>query len=610
MLTISAANIHFSWRALRRLWLMAATLLILACIITANHTWANTPFAESPDKVFGNLKNAQTPTFLPVEQAYQLSPLIRNNQLILNWTIADGYYLYRSKITAEVNVDGNIIPLTLQLPKGISKHDEFFGEMEVYYQQVDAIATELPNTGEMQLTVTSQGCADAGLCYPPYKQFFTIDPNTSTITQNPTPAINQPIPQNTSDFSSSQFTTWILVLSSAFIGGLILNLMPCVFPVLSLKVLSFLRDEEHNHAIHGLSYTFGVVISFIGIALLLLTLRETGSALGWGYQLQSPWFVALLIYLFFTLALNLSGFFEFKGIGINSGNTLTQQSGYSGSFATGLLATLVASPCTAPFMGAALGFAITQPTAYALWIFIFLGLGMATPVLVLSLSPALLKYLPKPGTWMLTFKKLLAFPLYATALWLAWVLSHQTGTNGLFSILAGCLAIGFAIALWPHSIIGKMCAALAIAIAAYLPFSSLLSESTSTNSVLQIDDNAQIQPWSAEYLQVLRQQGRPVFVNVTADWCITCLANENLVLNTDAIKNLFKEEGIVYLKADWTRYDANITRYLEEFGRNGVPLYVFYPTNNGKPVVLPQLLQSGSVTKIVKSDNLKEDSSK
>jgi thiol:disulfide interchange protein len=599
-------------------WKRACTLALLLLLSIGQPLWASTPLNSSSNKtenIFASAQATKAPEFLPVEKAYRLTPSIRNGQLLLSWQITDGYYLYRPKFAIDATIDGKALPLSLQFPEGIIKHDEYFGEIEVYYQQADILARNipeqntLPSAGELQFTITSQGCADAGLCYPPYKQHFSINLSTGDVTPidptnaptaNDFAAISANIAQK--NIANTSFSQWLAILTGAFLGGLILNLMPCVFPVLGLKVLSFLRDEKHSHALHGFSYTAGIIISFVAIAALLLGLRAAGSAIGWGFQLQSPWFVGLMVYLFFVLALNLSGVFEIGGSWMNSGGRFTQAPGYGGSFATGLLATLVASPCTAPFMGAALGFAITQPTAKALLVFIFLGLGMAAPVLVMSLSPQLLKRLPKPGAWMQTLKQIMAFPLYATALWLAWVLGNQTGINGLITILTGCLLLALAIVVWPRGKTGMISAWIVIVTAAYLPFSSFFMEAASTPRVSGIkQSNEMAQPWSAERLEQLRKDGTPVFVDVTADWCITCLANEKLVLNSEPIKKLFAEKGIVYLKADWTRYDAAITNYLGQFGRNGVPLYVFYPANNDKPLVLPQILQTDAMLGILNS---------
>jgi thiol:disulfide interchange protein DsbD len=364
--------------------------------------------------------------------------------------------------------------------------------------------------------------------------------------------------------------------------------MPCVFPVLSLKVLSFADHRDQRSGLHGLVYMAGVVGSFLVVAAALLTLKAAGSAIGWGFQLQQPWFVAALGYLFFAMGLSLSGFWELGGQWMGAGGQLAAKSGYSGSFFTGILATLVASPCTAPFMGSALGFAITQPPLQALSVFAALGFGMALPVLLLSLSPRLLAYFPKPGAWMERFKQALAFPLYATAIWLCWIVGRQTGASGMAVVLTGALALTLALWLWRFGWAARGVAAASLALALVLLGSPFLQTAADQPHTAAAGESWQ--PYRASTLAELRAAGKPVFLNVTADWCITCLANEKVALGTAVVKNALVSSGTTYLKGDWTHYDSEITALLGQFGRNGIPLYVFYPAGGGEPVVLPQLL--------------------
>jgi len=390
----------------------------------------------------------------------------------------------------------------------------------------------------------------------------------------------------------------------AFLGGIILNLMPCVFPVLSMKALSFV---QHSHKddweirLHGLIFTAGVLTCFAAIAGALIALRAGGAQIGWGFQLQSPVFVTLLAYLVFAVGLSLSGVFTFGAGLMGVGNELATRSGYLGSFATGALATVVATPCTAPFMGAALGFALTQPWQVSLIIFLALGMGLAFPYLTLSFFPPLFRFLPKPGLWMERVKELLAFPLYATAAWLVWVLVLQTGAAGVIAALAGMILIAFAAWLFQSTrtitshwrLAGSVGAVATLAIALGVAGLPVLSNSGSSAFVANRQSNGygpEWEPFSQQRLAELRAEGRPVFVNFTAAWCITCLANEQVALSSSRVAQEFDAAGIVYLKGDWTNRNAEITQMLQQFGRSGVPLYVFFPPNNGEPITLPQIL--------------------
>ena len=377
----------------------------------------------------------------------------------------------------------------------------------------------------------------------------------------------------------------------AFLGGMILNLMPCVFPVLSIKILSVIDSVAGDQGairVHGLVYLFGVVVSFVVIAAVLLTLRAAGEQIGWGFQLQSPLVVGVLVYLFMTIGLSLSGYFEIGLSWTGFGHALTRHGGLAGSFFTGVLATVVAAPCTAPFMGAAIGFAVTQSSVDALIVFASLGTGMGAPYLALCFSPALIKRLPRPGHWMVTFKELLAFPMFASAIWLIWVLSLQTGSDGVFIILVGVLLIGFG--LWfsriPNRKGSKVMAGLLLLAAA-----SLLLQLKSTEQAVQASSERILEsvPYSATVLAEARTRG-PVFVNFTAAWCITCKVNELAALRSEAIKTTFEKRGITYLKGDWTNEDPAITAALARFGRSGVPLYLLYPKGDSDALVLPQIL--------------------
>ena len=384
------------------------------------------------------------------------------------------------------------------------------------------------------------------------------------------------------------------MLLAAFLGGLILNLMPCVFPVLAIKALGIVSAQGESRAhqrLHGLVYTAGVVLGCLAAAGLLLALRAGGAALGWGFQLQSPVFVGALAYLFFAFGLSLSGVFTLGTRIMGLGQGLTQRQGLCGSFATGVLAVVVASPCTAPLMGAALGFAITQPPPVALLVFGMLGLGLATPFLLVGLFPALARGLPRPGAWMEHFKQAMAFPLYLSVVWLLWVLARQAGSDALAAVLSGMVLIAFAAWLW-HRPQKPLLALRALALlgAAALLALPIMQPPAQRAVAGQTSESG----WSPERVAELRAAGQTVFVNFTADWCITCLANERSVLSREAVQQAFAREDVHYLKADWTRSDPRITEALAGFGRNGVPLYVVYH-GEGAPQVLPQILSTDAV---------------
>ena len=401
--------------------------------------------------------------------------------------------------------------------------------------------------------------------------------------------------------STAPTMSLLAALGAAFLGGLILNLMPCVFPVLSLKLIGLAQHRTHSGpmAAHGIAFAVGVILSFVLLAGLLIALQQAGSALGWGFQLQTPWVVASLTVLFFVIGLNLLGVFEFtfgSGIGnTRAADALVGKSDWRGSFGTGVLAVIVASPCTAPFMSAALGYAITQPAPMALSVFAMLGVGMAAPYLLLTLFPKLLAKLPRPGRWMELFKQFMAFPMFATCVWLLWVLAQQVDAGGVAMALGVLVAVAFA--LWAVGLTQRgstlfRWVALAGAAVAALTFAPLAM--TEAGSSAKASSSAGWVDYSPEKLAQLTGEGKAVFVDFTAAWCVTCQVNKRVALNTDAVVKRFAAEGIVRMKADWTNRDERITKALAEFGRNGVPLYVLYDTS-GRPTVLPEILTEGTV---------------
>jgi thiol:disulfide interchange protein DsbD len=393
---------------------------------------------------------------------------------------------------------------------------------------------------------------------------------------------------------------------AALAGGLILNLMPCVFPVLSLKALTIAGNAgatARKQRLDGLVYTGGVLVSFLLLATILIALRAGGELVGWGFQLQEPWFNALIIYLFFMMGLSLSGVFEFGTSLMNAGSDLAEHShGYRRSFFTGVLAVIVATPCTAPFMGPALGFALTQPWLVAMLVFSALGLGMALPILMLSFLPGLVRFMPKPGNWMVTFKEFMAFPLYVTALYFLWVLGTQVGVTGMALVLVSCILLAFALWLtrktrsavpfWRYGYRGLATACLLLALLVLQsPFLKPLQAPTLASGGGEDAGQSGFEPFSTQRLNELQSEGRPVFVNMTAAWCITCLANEQTTLSTDAVQAAMAEYDITYMKGDWTNEDPEITQVLNNFNRPSVPLYVLYSGDpDTEPRILPQIL--------------------
>ena len=381
----------------------------------------------------------------------------------------------------------------------------------------------------------------------------------------------------------------------ALLGGLILNLMPCVFPVLSLKAYSLAQEATSPRARRtgGLAYLSGVLVSCAVLGAILVALRAGGIAIGWGMQFQSPAFVLAIAALFLALGLNMSGVFTFGGALAGAGDGLTRKPGLAGYFFTGVLATVVATPCTAPFMGAAIGYAFTQPALLTFAVLLVLGIGFAAPIVLLSLSPALGRLLPKPGGWMNVFKQFMAFPLYATAAWLVWVLSVQQGSEGVLAAMITLLGVAFAAWLFglprepgPY----RATAAVAAGVAALALGITLLSGTPPATAVSNRTElsGPPAEAFTQARLAALRGERKAVFVNLTAAWCITCKVNERVALNSERIARAFAERGVVYLKGDWTKGDPEITALLQSFGRIGVPLYLLY--RPGPPETAPQIL--------------------
>ena len=420
-------------------------------------------------------------------------------------------------------------------------------------------------------------------------------PKTATAPGTP-PATDMALPPAVGSVLSqsspaSTIGLWA-ALVGALLGGLILNLMPCVFPVLAIKVMSFTQhaDDRRGHRISGLAYTAGVVLSFVALGALMLVLRSAGEQLGWGFQLQSPAVVTALAVLFTVMGLNLAGLFEFGQFVSSRVATLESRNIALNAFLSGVLAVAIASPCTAPFMGASLGLALGLPAVQALLIFAAIGIGMALPYLAASLIPAVARLLPRPGAWMATFRRAMAFPMFATVVWLVWVLGQQTGIDGAAALLA--LLVVLSAVIWSLTLHGRGRRIIAtISIASF----ALLAGAIGQNILKTIDISAAAassdrwQPWTPGRVEQVLATGVPVFVDFTAAWCVTCQYNKKTTLVNPAVLADMDAKKVSLLRADWTRRDPAITAALAALGRNGVPVYVLYQTGR-TPVVLSEIL--------------------
>ena len=397
---------------------------------------------------------------------------------------------------------------------------------------------------------------------------------------------------------------WLKLLRTsglAFLGGLLLNLMPCVFPVLFLKGLALVNSGNEERAklrMHGLVYASGILVSFWALVAVLLGLRAAGSTLGWGFQFQSPVFLSLMAGLLFFLGLSLAGQFEIGLTLTSAGGTLAQKQGYTGSFFTGVLAVVVATPCTAPFMGAAVGYALAQSPAVTFAVFTALALGLAAPYVALTLQPAWTRWLPRPGVWMEVLRQAVAVPIFATVIWLAWVLTGAYGSGALVALLGSFLLLaiaGWFLGRWPAKRWATVVAAIilltVVAIAIFAP-----KEMVTASETLSPPEATGIwQPWSAEAVSKYQAEGRPVFVDFTASWCLSCQVNERVALQQPEVRQAFAERKVALLRADWTRRDEAITQTLTALGRSGVPAYALYTPGETSPRLLPEVLTPGIV---------------
>jgi thiol:disulfide interchange protein DsbD len=566
------------------------------------------------------------PELLQVTDAFRLSAQVaRPGSLHLHWAIAPHYYLYRGRIHVQ-SLDDKAQLGAVQLPGGLKEHDPYLGNVEIYHDALEAtvpyeIVGAMP--ASLRVAVTFQGCheVEPKICYPPVTQDLDIPlgaaaagaislPERDTAT-GPTPRSLRPLQQTktasvesraafsggTTTGDSRSMSSLPLALLLALLGGLVLNLMPCVLPVLAIKAIGLLESGESRSRArsHALAYTAGVLASFLTIGICIVGLRSAGHALGWGSQLQQPVLVAVLACVLFVLGLGFSGTVRL-GLGIGSaGSALATRPGLIGDFFAGVLAVVIASPCTAPFMGTALAYAFVAPWGEALPVFLMLGLGLALPFLLIGFVPALARWLPRPGRWMETLRQLLAFPLYLSAVWLVWVVAHQRGVDAAGLVLVAMVLVAMAAWWFERSRTGKghpklrilALAPLLLAIAPLAMVARLPEPGTAAPSEAIAFDPAR--------LAQLRASHVPVFVNMSADWCVTCKANEYTVLDTDAFRQLLRRTGTVYMQGDWTHEDPAISAFLAKYNSPGVPLYVLFPRDGGPGRKLPTILTSGLV---------------
>ena len=618
--------------------------LTVALPAPANAGTGLLPGASNRGSLFGTAKAGATDAKpLPPEQAFGFEAIAGDgNTLLLRFTPARGYYLYRDRSTLKLEGAPGIAAGTPRWPKGTNHHDEHFGDVVVYFDQIDVplpLKRTRTDAAKATLVATFQGCQNDGICYPPMTRRVAVEIPAGTTSPSPpagervpkagegeiasslpaTPtlsptgagegveataiaaaasdAANPPreLPPTT---NNQQPTTRSLLTSLLFalLGGLVLNLMPCVLPVLSLKALSLTNSGESRARAraHALWYTAGVLAAFAALGALALALRNAGLALGWGFQLQQPLVVAAIALLLFALGLSLSGVW-YPNVGIGArGNAWMQKHGAAGDFATGVLAVVLATPCIGPFMGAALAYAFAGPAIGGMLVFLALGLGLALPFLLIGFVPALAQRLPKPGAWMETFKQLMAFPMYLTAAWLVSVLAAQRGGDAVWNWMLAAIAIALAAWAWTRSRMQGARWALALAVAALIAMLWPLQRihalppahagaTTSVGATTAV-------PYSEARLASLRAQGQVVFVDITADWCITCKANEKAVLARAGFRDALRTANATYMVGDYTDVDPAITTYLQRYRAVGIPLYVVYPRGGGEGRVLPTVL--------------------
>ncbi len=593
---------------------------------------------------------------LPSEQAFGFDAIASDgNTLLLRFSPAPGYYLYRDRTSLKLEGSAGVLADAPRWPAAQSHRDEHFGDVSVYFNQVEVplpLRRTVTDAVDSTLVVTFQGCQTDGICYPPMTRRVKLSIPAGKISAHagqpaPRSEMIRPLPAGSAapreaangtplrllptvpnsepartdvDGAQAGFAAdargdnalrtrppattpdpdrsflWVLLLALA--GGLVLNLMPCVLPILSLKVLGLAQSGESAERArsHAMWYTLGVLVAFAVIGALMVGLRMLGNAVGIGFQLQHPGVVAALAYIMFAVGLSLSGVFTLGGGLGNLGQSLARRSGPAGDFFTGALACVVGSACVGPFMGGAVAYAFVATPVQAMAVFLFLGLGLALPFLLIGFVPALARRLPKPGPWMETLKHVLAFPMYATGLWLLWVLGKQRGVDGMALALGGLLLLALGLWLFERSRWRSQRAAgllgVLLAIAALVPVWGVTQLKPPARAAQATSEN--VVEYSPQLLDRLRADNRVVFVNMTADWCVSCKANERAVLSRPEFRELLRRTNAVYMRGDYTNVDPQITAFLDEHKAVGVPLYVVYGPG-APPTVLPTLLTQAVV---------------
>jgi thiol:disulfide interchange protein len=526
---------------------------------------------------------------LPPEQAFRLEALASSpGQLLLRWTMPKGYYLYKDQTTLQPH-DAPGLTLKPTWPAGVMHQDAKYGSVTVYFDQLElpvAVDGDLAGRQSLMLDASFQGCQDGGLCYPVMHRTLTIDlagagASTSAATSSASAVAPEMPPAGIA--GTAVQVSLLSALLLALGGGLVLNLMPCVLPVLSIKAVSILESGESATSArrHALYYSAGVLCSFAALGLGILALRSAGHALGWGSQLQQPLLVGVLACVMLAVGLSMSGVVQFGASLGNTGASLASRSGPAGDFFTGVLAVVVASPCTAPFMGSALAYAFAAPMLAALLVFLMLGIGLALPFLLIGFVPSLARLLPRPGRWMETLKEVLAFPMYLTAVWLVWVLAHQRGADAVGLVLVAMVLLAMALWWFERSRHGRALNKLVVAVLAIAALVPLYLLAHVAPPAATVATQEGVVAYTPEKLASLRAAETPVFVDMTADWCVTCKANEHTVLDSDAFRALLKRTGAVYMKGDWTDVNPTISAFLQQYHSPGVPLYVVFPKHGG-----------------------------
>ncbi|WP_243042201.1 protein-disulfide reductase DsbD family protein [Dyella sedimenti] len=532
---------------------------------------------------------------LPAEQAFHLEALATDRQhLLLRWTMPKGYYLYRDQTALRLKDADGLSLAPPSWPAGVTHEDAHFGKTTVYFDQVElpvAIQGDTTGRSAIALEASFQGCQDGGLCYPLMTRALDVSLSGAAPTSG---TAAEPAPEMPPAHGGDAEVGLAYALLLALAGGLVLNLMPCVLPVLSIKAVSLIESGESpaRRRGHALAYTAGVLLSFVVLGLAILALKAA-----WGVQLQNPLLVAALSLVMLAVGLSMSGVVQFGASLGNVGSSLAGKQGLRGDFFTGVLAVVVASPCTGPYMGTALAYALAAPALHALLIFLALGIGLALPFLAVGLVPSLARLLPRPGAWMETLKQVLAFPMYLAAAWLAWVLAHQRGADAVGLLLAAAVLLAMTLWWFERSRwrgVGSRALVAVLAVLTLVPLYALVRLPAETPAAVAAADGTVA--FTPARLAELRKAGTPVFVDMTADWCITCKANEHTVLNTDAFHALLKKTGAVYMKGDWTNEDPAITAFLQQYHSPGVPLYVVFPRDGGEghklsTVLTPSLVE-------------------